>query len=72
MELAKKNCYQSQSNLRNKNDADYIVANDLSKIGDGKHWAMIVGENGVICECQTKKRNCKRNRKTSILIRIGI
>lgn len=43
------------SNLRNKNKADYIVANDLSKIGGGKHWAMVVGEDGVVCECQTKK-----------------
>lgn len=41
--------------LREKNSADYIVANDLSKIGGGKHWAMIVGESGVVCECQTKK-----------------
>lgn len=41
--------------LREKNQADYIVANDLSKIGGGKHWAMIVGKNGVVGECQTKK-----------------
>lgn len=41
--------------LREKNKADYIVANDLSKIGGGKHWAMIVGEEGIVCECETKK-----------------
>lgn len=51
------------TNLRTKNDADYIVANDLSKIGNGKHWAMIVGENGVICECQTKKEIAKEIEK---------
>ncbi len=41
--------------LREKNQADYIVANDLSKIGGGKHWAMIVSKDNVVCECQTKK-----------------
>ncbi|MBR1884046.1 MAG: phosphopantothenate--cysteine ligase [Clostridia bacterium] len=41
--------------LRAKNKANYIVANDLSKIGKGKHRAIIVGENGIICECETKK-----------------
>lgn len=41
--------------LREKNQADYIVANDLSKIGGGKHWAMVVGKDSVVCECHTKK-----------------
>lgn len=41
--------------LRVKNDADYIVANDLSKIGNGKHWAMILDSNGVVVECNTKR-----------------
>ena len=41
--------------LREKNNADYIVANDLSKIGNGKHWAMIVGKDGVVSECNIKK-----------------
>lgn len=41
--------------LREKNQADYIVANDLSKIGGGKHWAMVVDKNGMVCECRTKK-----------------
>lgn len=40
--------------LRKKNSADYIVANDLSKIGNGRHWAMIVSEDGVVAECETK------------------
>lgn len=43
------------SRLREKNQADYIVANDLSKIGGGKHWAMVVGASGVEAECQTKQ-----------------
>ncbi len=49
--------------LRQKNRADYIVANDLSKIGGGKHWAMIVGENGIVTECQTKKEIAQAIRK---------
>ena len=49
------------SRLRRKNDADYIIANDLARIGGGKHWAMIVGQDkadpekdAVVCECQDK------------------
>ena len=52
---SKENLLEVATKLREKNNADYIVANDLSKIGGGKHWAMIIGENGIICECQTKK-----------------
>ena len=43
------------SRLREKNQADYIIANDLSKIGNGKHWAMVVGASGVETECETKQ-----------------
>ena len=35
--------------------ADYILANDLSRIGGGKHWAMVVGKGGVIAEANTKQ-----------------
>ena len=53
--VSKEELYQVASKLRAKNHADYIVANDLSKIGGGKHWAMILGEEGIITECNTKK-----------------
>lgn len=53
--VSKEELLRVATRLREKNQADYIVANDLSKIGGGKHWAMVVGENGVVCECQTKK-----------------
>lgn len=53
--VSKEELLRVATKLREKNQADYIVANDLSKIGAGKHWAMIVGENGVVCECQDKK-----------------
>ncbi len=53
--VSKERLLEVATKLRKKNDADYIVANDLSKIGGGRHWAMVVGKDGAICECQTKK-----------------
>lgn len=53
--VSKEELLSVATKLLKENQADYIVANDLFKIGGGKHWAMIVGENGVVCECQTKK-----------------
>ena len=41
--------------LRIKNRATYIIANDLSQIGNGKHPAYFVGENGVDYTCETKQ-----------------
>lgn len=46
---------QVAQRLREKNHADYIVANDLSKIGNGRHPASIVGGNGIVRECLTKE-----------------
>lgn len=40
--------------LRAKNDADYIVANDLSKIGNGRHEAVIINDVGVVTRCHDK------------------
>lgn len=57
--VSKEELYQVASKLREKNNADYIVANDLSKIGNGKHWAMILNENGIVTECNTKKEIAK-------------
>ena len=53
--VSKDELYNVAANLRAKNQADFIVANDLAKIGNGKHWAMILNEKGIITECQTKK-----------------
>ena len=53
--VSKDELFEVADRLRKKNHADYIVANDLAKIGKGKHWAMILGENGIITECNTKK-----------------
>ena len=53
--VSKEHLYEVAHKLLVKNSADYIVANDLSKIGNGKHWAMIINEKGIVCECETKK-----------------
>lgn len=45
---------QVAERLREKNHADYIVANDLSKIGNGGHWALVIGKEGIVRECRTK------------------
>lgn len=52
--VTKLELFQVASRLRKRNNADYIVANDLSCIGNGKHWAMIIGKDGIVKECQTK------------------
>lgn len=57
--VSKDELYEVASKLRQKNQADFIVANDLAKIGNGKHWAMILNENGIIVECTTKKEIAK-------------
>lgn len=57
--VSKEELYQVASALRAKNHADYIVANDLAKIGNGKHWAMIIDEKGIVMECETKKQIAK-------------
>lgn len=57
--VSKEELYEVASKLRQKNQADFIVANDLAKIGNGKHWAMILDENGIVTECNTKKEIAK-------------
>lgn len=53
--VSKEHLYEVAHNLLVKNNADYIVANDLSKIGNGKHWGMLINKDGIVCECETKK-----------------
>ena len=53
--VSKQELFDVASRLREKNQADFIVANDLAKIGNGKHWAMILDEKGIVTECTTKK-----------------
>lgn len=49
--------------LRTKTQADYIIANDLSRIGNGKHLAYFVGENGIDHTCENKQEIAKTLRK---------
>ncbi len=53
--VTKEKLYDVASTLRAKNNADFVVANDLSKIGNDKHWAMIIDKDGIKCECNTKR-----------------
>ena len=52
--VSKGELFSVADTLRKKNAADYIVANDLNKIGNGRHGAMIVGKDGIVAECETK------------------
>lgn len=49
--------------LRQKNDADYIVANNLAEIHNGTHKATILDENGIYDQCETKQEIAKSLRK---------
>lgn len=49
--------------LREETQADYIIANDLSNIGNGKHLAYFVGENGIDYTCTDKQEIAKTLRK---------
>ena len=58
-DVSKEELFEVADKLRRKNQADYIIANDLAKIGKGKHCAMILNEKGKIAECNTKKEIAK-------------
>ena len=38
-----------------KNNADYIVANLLDRIGNDRHFAMIIDKNNILKKCNTKQ-----------------
>lgn len=61
--VSKEELIRVASKLRSKNHAKYIIANDLSMIGNGKHPAYFVGENGVDYEVQTKDEIASTLRK---------
>ena len=61
--VSKEELLDVASRLREKNKADFIVANDLSKIGNGKHYATIINETGICKECETKEDSSKTLRK---------
>lgn len=61
--VSKEELIRVASKLREKNQAKYIVANDLSKICNGKHQAYFVGEHGVDYEVETKDDIARTLRK---------
>jgi len=46
--------YEVASKLLKKNKADYIVANLLDRIGNGKHFAMVLNKDDILTKCNTK------------------
>ena len=61
--VSKEELIEVATKLREKNLARYIIANDLSKIGNDKHKAYFVGEQGVEYTCETKDEIAKTLRK---------
>lgn len=53
--VSKEHLLKVAYSLREKNHADYIVANNLALIHNGRHPATIIHEEGIYTECQTKK-----------------
>ncbi len=47
--------YDVAHKLLIKNDANFIVANLLNRIGNGKHFAMIIDKEKVVTKCETKQ-----------------
>lgn len=53
--VSEEELYNVAHNLLLKNNADYIVANLLNKIGNGKHFAMIINKDGILTKVNTKQ-----------------
>lgn len=53
--VSEEELYEVAHNLLIKNNADYIVANLLDRIGNGKHFAMILDKNQILKKCNTKQ-----------------
>lgn len=52
--VSEQELFDVASNLLRKNNADYIIANLLDRIGGGKHFAMVINKDGIVTECNTK------------------
>ena len=53
--VSEEELFDVASKLLKKNDANYIVANLLDRIGNGKHFAMIINKDGILTKCHTKQ-----------------
>ena len=52
--VSEEELYNVAAKLLKKNDADYIIANLLDRIGNGKHFAMVLDKDGILTKCDTK------------------
>lgn len=52
--VSEQELYNVASKLLKKNNADYIIANLLDRIGNGKHFAMVLDKDGILTKCDTK------------------
>ena len=52
--VSEEELFNIASNLLKKNNADYIIANLLDRIGGGKHFAMVINKDGILTKCNTK------------------
>lgn len=53
--VSEEELYHVANKLLIKNNADFIVANLLNRIGNGKHFAMILDKEKIIQKCETKQ-----------------
>ena len=58
--VSKKELVESAKKLRDKNNCDLVVANDLSTIRKGKHVAYIIDKNNVIEKAISKEEIAKK------------
>lgn len=53
--VSEEELFNVANRLLKKNNADYIIANLLDRIGGGKHFAMVIDKDGIVTKCNTKK-----------------
>lgn len=58
--VSKEELIQVAKNLRDKNNCDLVVANDLSNIRNGKHEAFIIGKDDSIIQANGKDDIAKK------------
>ena len=52
--VSEQELFDVATRLLKKNNADYIIANLLDRIGGGKHFGMVINKDGLVSTCETK------------------
>jgi len=52
--VSEQELFDVATKLLKKNNADYIIANLLDRIGGGKHFGMVINKDGLVTKCETK------------------